>query len=1000
MGSQPPIASPDLRRQHDSRLHDRRRLRDLAPGGVVVLVTRLKIGLLLATAALIAGLLAAASADAAGFGVSRWEAGTCTNQECTDETPSLFYTQAAGHPSFGITDFRFQSEESEGFDGKKVYRPIGHVKDVRVDLPSGLAVNPEATPACSEAEIEAEKSLCPPGSKVGEDEATGTVEANEAVLKLLGLPKLPLGQTSTPVTVTERFPVYDVQRRPGEAARFGVEVNSPTIELLKLQSVVYLEGGLSWFHEAEAPGGESSGVAAGDYHEYFKILNIPSTPELVESKLIFWGRPHEHNPFAPDRSFITLPSTCNGPQTTFLHVDSHEAPGGFLAYANRTPVGASGCGSLEFAPKIGQRPETTRSDAPDGSEVVVHVPQGTEQPAKPNTPDLLESRVTLPEGMTLDPSAANGLQACSDAQFKLGSDEPIECPSGSAIGAVSVDAPGIPNGSLTGSAYLGTPKSDQPASGQEYRILVAVQAPAYGVGARLEGRTSADPTTGRLTTTFSNLPPVPFEDFVLKFKGGDAAPLANPLACGPALTFASFLPYSGQPPATTPLGPFTVDFDGRGGACPSPLPFGVSQGTSASSTAAGSHTSFTLTLNREQGQQYVSTLSTTLPEGLIGEIPAAALCSEAQVATRSCPARSRIGSASATVGSGSSPFRLPAGPVYLTGPYGGAPFGLAVFTDATKIGPFDYGVITTRAKIEIDPHTARVTVSSSLPTIVGGAPIRLRALSVSIDRPGFLIDPTSCAPLSTDTTLSSTFGASGGVASPFEATGCGALRFRPSFRAFTKARTSRRFGASLRVTVSERPGDANIRSVAVMLPRKLVARLSTLKLACPASTFAAAPLSCPRDSSVGEVSASTPALPGTLRGPAIVVSHGGAAFPDLDLVLRGDGVTVILVGNTNIKGGYTHSSFASLPDVPIHSFELRLPIGPHSALAGNRNLCKGRLVMPTTITAQNGKKLVQRTRIYVAGCKRRRGRHEKSKHRHHRHRRSTAHRPSQHRGMH
>lgn len=938
--------------------------------------------------------IAGASGEAAAFGVSRWEAGTCTSEECTDKTPSLFYTQAAGHPSFGITDFRFEAEESEGLEGK-VYRPIGHVKDVRVDLPSGLAVNPEAVPACSEAQIQAEKSLCPPGSKVGEDEATGTVEANEAVLKLLGLPPLPLGVTSTPITVTERFPVYNVQRKPGEAARFGVEVNSPTIEMLKLQSVVYLEGGLSWFDEAEAPGGESSGVASGDYHEYFKIPNIPSTPELVESKLIFWGRPHEHNPAAPDRSFITLPSTCNGPQTTFLHVDSHEAQGDFLAYANQTPVGASGCASLEYRPTIAQRPETTRSDAPDGSEVVVHVPQSTEQPAKRNSPDLLESKVTLPEGMTLDPSAANGLQACSDEQFKLGSDAPVECPASSVIGAVSVNAPGIPNGSLTGSVYLGTPKSDQPASGQEYRLLLAAQAPAYGVGVRLEGRTSADPATGRLTSTFSGLPPVPFEDFVLKFKGGASAPLANPLACGPALTAASFLPYSGEPPAS-PFGPFTVDFDGKGGACPSPLPFSVSQATSASSTAAGSHTSFTLTLNRAEGQQYLSTLSTTLPEGLIGEIPAAARCSESEVSADSCPQDSRIGSASVTVGSGGSPFALPAAPVYLTGPYGGAPFGLAVMTDATKVGPFDYGVIATRAKIEVDPYTARVTVSSSLPTIVGGAPIRLRSLKVTIDRDGFLLDPTSCVPLSVETVLTSTFGGSAAVASPFEATGCGALRFKPRFEAFAKARSTRRFGASLRVSVRERAGEANIRSVAVMLPRKLAARVETLKLACPAATFAADPFSCPHGSRVGAVSASTPALPGMLSGPAFLVSHGGAAFPDLDLVLRGDGVTVILVGNTNIKRGYTHSTFAALPDVPIESFALTLPTGPYSALSGNGNLCKGRLLMPTTITAQNGKKVFQRTRIHVAGCRHHRRRHARSKHRHDRHRRAHARQRRQH----
>jgi hypothetical protein len=923
-------------------------------------------------------------ADAATFGVSKWEAGTCTDASCTDGTPSFFYTQAAGHPNFGITDFRFASEESSGLAGE-VYRPIGHVRDVRVDLPVGLAVNPEATPTCSEAQIQAKESLCPPASQVGEEEATGTVDATEEVLKLLGLPKLGPGALSAPITVTEKFPVYDLERKPGQPARFGVEVNSPTVSLLGLKSVIYLEGGLSWYHEPEAAGGESSGVSTGDYHEYFEIRNIPEMPELVESKLIFWGRPHEYNAAAPERSFITMPSACEGPQTTLLHVDSHETPGQFLAYENTTPVGVSGCGSLEYEPTIALQPETTQSDAPDGPELSVHVPQTTDRPSEDDSPDLRETKIALPEGMTLDPSAANGLQACSDSQFKLGTDQPIECPPQSILGTVAVDAPGIPAGSLTGEVYLGTPKSSDPASGQEYRVLLGAQAPAYGVGLRLEGKVSADPSTGRLTATFSDLPPVPFEELRLKLKGGPTAPLANPLACGAALTLGSFLSYSGRPPAT-PNAAFGVDFDGRHGVCPAPLPFGVAQSTTVSSTAAGSSTSLTLSLARGEGQQYIAQLSTMLPAGLIGLIPAVPRCGEADASTGNCPAATEIGTAGVTIGSGPDPLALPPGPVYLTGPYDGAPFGLAVVTNAEKVGPFDYGTITTRAKVEIDPYTARVSVVSQLPVVVGGAPVRLRSLEVTIDRPRFLLDPTSCRQLGTDTRLTSTFGLGAGVSSPFQASGCGGLGFEPTVSATTDATTSRREGASLKVSVSERRHQADIRSVEVTLPKRLVARLATLNHACLESVFAADPSSCPEGSKVGSVRVTTPALPGVLRGGAYFVSQGGAAFPDLDLVLEGDGVTVILVGDTEIKGSFTYSRFPSLPDVPIDSFALSLPRGPYSALSANAKLCPRALYMPTTITGQNGKVLTRRTRIHVAGCKKQRGVHERRSKRRHRRR--------------
>lgn len=915
--------------------------------------------------ALAAVALIASSAGAAEFGVSKWEAGTCVNVGCTDSGPSeYFYTQAAGHPNFGITDFRMNAV-TQGVTGAVL--PTGHVQNVRVDLPAGLAVNPEATPRCPKQEFEASK--CEADTQVGEDEATGTVKVSQAVAEKIeeilpvgGLVGKLLSGSEVALTITEKFPVYNVDHENGQVARFGILVKSPTLELAGIEAHIYIDGGLSWHGEALMPNGENSEVATGDYHEFFRIPDIPEAPELVESKLIFWGDPHRYNAAAPEKSFITMPSNCDGPQVTILHVSSHEAPERYLAYSNQTPIGASGCEGLAFAPQISQKPEPAQSDAPDGTEVKLFVPQGTDDPAEPNTPDPREAKVTLPEGMTLNPSAVNGLEACANSQFKIGTDEKIECPAKSMLGTVAINAPGIPDGVLAGNLYLGAPQSSEPGSGQEYRLLIAAEAPEYDIGLRVEGHVSADPQTGRLTTTFSDLPPVPFEEFNLKFKPGPTAPLANPLSCGAAVTSASLLAYSGQ--SVTPSSPFAV----IGPACPPG--FAVSQRAQAATTKAGSATTFALGLTRPEGQQYISSLSTTLPEGMIGQIPAVPLCDEAAAAAEKCPAASQIGTASVTIGSGTDPFALPAGPVYLTGGYRGAPFGLEILTNAGKVGPYDYGTISTRATIDIDPFTARVSIAAVLPTIIGGVPIRLRSLSVSVDHPGFMLNPTNCGELSTDTSLVSTSGATDAVSTPFKATDCGALPFSPSFSASTSAKHTRRFGASLKVAVAEKPGQANIKSVDVMLPRKLVANLKTLNYACLEKTFAESPSSCPAQSKIGSASVSTPALPGTLRGSAYFVSRGGAGFPNLDLVLSGDGVTIILVGQTNISGAYTHSNFASLPDVPIRSFNLELPTGSNAALAGHGNFCKSVLRMPTTIVAQNGKTVRQRTRIKAVGCKR------------------------------
>ncbi len=337
-----------------------------------------------------------------------------------------------------------------------------------------------------------------------------------------------------------------------------------------------------------------------------------------------------------------------------------------------------------------------------------------------------------------------------------------------------------------------------------------------------------------------------------------------------------------------------------------------------------------------------------------------------------CSSASEIGRATVTAGSGSEPYEF-FGPVYLTGPYNGAPYGLSVAVRAIA-GPFNFGTVLTRASIGADPHTARVIVSSSLPTIVSGVPLRLKTLKVEVNRSNFLFNPTNCGALATETTLTSTFGVTQGLSSPFQVGDCSALPFKPAFTASTSAHTSKAGGASLRVSITQPAHEANIASVFAQLPKQLVSRLTTLQKACPEATFAANPVACrPLGSEVGSATVTTPVLPGQLQGSAYLVSHGGAAFPDLDIVLEGDGVTVVLTGNTDIKKGITSSTFASVPDVPISSFQLNLPVGPHSALAADGNFCAGRssigkLLMPTTITAQSGAQIKQETRIAVGGC--------------------------------
>ena len=877
----------------------------------------------LASAGLFAGALAPAAQ--AGFGVteSNFEAGTCIVTSCTYEsvksTPSEAFTQAAGHPPWGITTFELNHRKAPFGE-----EPEGALKRVRVDVPPGLAANPEALEKCP---IEVFKeNKCGPSSEVGTTEMT-----------------VYDGVDDLPVTGT----VYDLQQPPGLPLDFGIKiVATPALELVKPVQL-FLEGHVDW---------------SGDYHEYFEINNIPKETEVavlgtvpltaLKSKLNFNGRAGKGN-------FLTLPSECSSTTTSYLEVESWTSE--ISKTQTHTPVGVEGCGNVPFKPVAEVKPGMSTSDQPDGATTVVKVPQYAGA-GEINTADIRDAHVTLPEGMTLNPSAAHGLAACTGAQIGIGTTNPVACPPASRVGTVAIETD-LPPKTLTGGVYLGDPGGG-PITQPPFTIYLDAES-ALGVSVRLQGSVNPNPSTGRLEATFAHNPQLPFSELILTLNGGPRAPLANPLECGSASVQALFTPYTGLASALLSSTPFVTT------GCPSPLPFSLKQSTQSSNADAGAYTSYTFNLNREDGQQYLSRLATTLPAGLVGAIPSVPLCGEPQAQAGTCAAASEIGKATVDVGAGSEPYAF-TGPVYLTGPYGGAPYGLSVAVPAAA-GPFDLGsgacdCVVTRAAIGVDPHTARVIATSSLPTIVKGVPLRLKNLSVAVTRPNFLFNPTNCAALATESTLLSTFNTSQSVSSPFQVSNCAGLPFTPVFKAATAAKTTRRGGASLQVNLTQPAHQANIKSVFAQLPVQLPARLSTLQQACPEVTFAQNPRICPIGSLVGGATVTTPVLPGKLSGPAYLVSHGGLAFPDLDVILEGDGVRVVLTGNTNIKKGITSSTFASVPDVPVSSFALNLPIGPHSALAANGSLCAHKLAMPTTIVAQSGKQIKQNTTISVSGC--------------------------------
>jgi hypothetical protein len=598
------------------------------------------------------------------------------------------------------------------------------------------------------------------------------------------------------------------------------------------------------------------------------------------------------------------------------------------------------------------------------------------------------------------------------------------CPNASKIGEVTIHSPLLPpTQPLKGFVYLAG-QNENPF-GSLIALYVVAEDPVSGTLVKLAGETRLSPS-GQIVTTFRDNPQLAFEDAELHFFGGERGPLASPARCGPYMTSASFTPWSaegGEAPHTA-TSTFDVTSGPNGGPCTYPgqaLPFSPSLTGGTTNINAGTFSPLTTTIGREDGQQDLQSVQIHMPPGLSGLLSNVKLCPEAQANAGTCGPESLIGETTVSAGVGSDPVSVKGGRVYITEKYAGAPFGLSI-VNPVKAGPFDLerdtsnpaqnpacDCVVVRARIEVDPHTAALTITTdpsgphAIPHLIDGVPVQIKKVNVLINRPEFTFNPTNCTPLSLTGTIAGDEGASAPVSVPLQATNCAVLKFAPKFSASTSGKTSKAKGASLHVKLSYPNApfgtEANIASVQVDLPKQLPSRLTTLQKACTAAQFAANPAGCPAASIVGHAIVHTPLLPVALEGPAYFVSNGGEAFPNLIMVLQGYGVTVDLIGDTFInKAGITSSTFKSTPDVPFSTFELDLPEGKFSALAANTNLCAttksvkthkrvtihrhGRTVhvlrtvtklvstlsMPTTIVAQNGARIEQKTKINVTSC--------------------------------
>ncbi len=873
-----------------------------------------------------------------GFGISSYaEDGTAE-------------TLAGGHPHVMTVNLAFTTERlgisPSGIDGG--------VRNIDAYLPHGVIVNPTATPRrCGEVQLEA--YACPANSQIG-------------VINV---------GTSLGAPTVGREGLYNMEPAPGKASNFGFVV---------IFYPVHIEGG----------------VRPGDYTEMTETRGIPGlfAKPAMETQVLLWGDPSaptfdhaRESPFGDcpnspcqvpeqDTPALTMPTSCSEALTAegeaFSWVNSQGPPAvrkDVMRDANGNKVGTTGCAGVEFKPTLKARPTTNVADSPSGLDVDLEVPQ-TSSLSKRATAHLRKAEVTLPDGLVINPSGANGLQGCSSAQIGIDNATAVPngnapaCPASSRIGSIEVNSPLVDH-PLPGSVYAATPH-DNPFDSL-LAIYAVIEDPRAGLLIKLPGHVVADPNTGRLVATFDNNPQLPFSHFKLNFFGGAHGVLRTPANCGNYSTTSSLTPWSAPdsgPPATA-KDDYSISTPPSGGSCGSSLTNAPSLDAGVVSPVASKYTPFVLHLRRNDGSQPISSFKTTLPPGLTGRLAGTAECSDAALAAAagktgvaeqaspSCPSSSHLGAVVAGAGAGPSPYYAH-GDAYLAGPYKGAPLSLAVITPAVA-GPYDLGTIVVRAALRVDGSTGQITAESdAIPSILQGIPLDVRSIDVSIDRPNFTLTGTSCDPSAFSGSATSTLGQVAPLTARYQLGECSGLAFKPKLGIRLFGSTKRGGHPALKGTVTMPAGGANIAEASVALPHSEFLDQSHIGTVCTRVQFAEGDgngSNCPPASIYGSATATSPLVDYTLEGPAILRSSSHK-LPDLVIALHGppsQPITVDVAGRIDSVNGGIRTTFEGVPDLPVSYFVLSMQGGKKGLLQNSTNICKATNKATALIAAQNGK---------------------------------------------
>jgi uncharacterized repeat protein (TIGR01451 family) len=844
----------------------------------------------------------------------------------------------------------------------------GDLKEIEVALPPGLAANPTAIERCTAQQFMAvhrgnSKLLvnvfpneCPPGSAVG----LVSVQQDE-------------GESGNGLG-----PIYNLVPPKGMPAQLGFEVGGQPIYInTKLRS-------------------------DGDYGVTAYLHNLTEAQRVTAARITIWGTPWDPNHdtqraqcselegtcpvVGTVRPFMRLPSSCENPLLTTMSFDTWLHPGAFVSEGS-TEAAPVGCNQPPFTPTIEAKPSTNVADAPAGLHVNVHLPQkANEDPAGLAEADLKDATVTLPPGLSVNPSSADGLAACSLAQIgyqgvKEGkpsfSTEPADCPDASKIGTVEIEAPAVDH-PLPGSIFLAK-QSENPFNSL-LALYIAVNDPITGVVIKLPGKVETNPVTGQITNVFEQNPQLPFEDLKVDLFKGARAPLRTPQTCGESATVPDFTTSTSLVPWTAPEGAtahptdsFAMTQAPSGGPCAATkaqLPHAPFFEAGPANPIAGAYSPFLLRLKREDGSQELKGLNVTLPPGLIARLAGTTECSAAGVAqaqsrnqpgqgaleqtSPSCPASSQLGSVTVGAGAGPSPFYAQ-GKAYLTGPYKGTSLSMLIVTPAVA-GPFDLGSVAVRAALNVDPETTKVTVvSDPIPTILQGIPLDVRSIAVKVDRPDFTLNPTSCEAMAISGEAITTQNQIAPLTNRFQVGGCSNLGFKPKLALKLKGGTKRGDHPALTATVTYPKNGAysNIARAQVALPHSEFLDTTHIKTICTRVQFAAN--ACPKAAIYGFARAITPLLDKPLEGPVYLRSSSNP-LPDVVADLNGQ-IHVILAGRVDSVKGGTRTSFEAVPDAPVTKFTLSLPAGKKGLLQNSTDICEGTHKATADFTAHNGKTL-------------------------------------------